>query len=153
MSRTTVAPVHSSRTGPPGYRVTLRRTPEAAAESRSLVGVVLTTWGLAHAVDDTALTLTELINNAVTHGGGPTITIVIDRPARDRVLVAVIDHAPGRVPERRTPAPDAENGRGLLIVNTIAENWGYTLLLGRRRRPWGKKVWAKLRVPQAGSPS
>jgi hypothetical protein len=42
----------------------------------------------------------------------------------------------------RHPDPDEESGRGLEIIETLAEDWGWETVPG-----WaGKKVWALLKV-------
>jgi hypothetical protein len=38
-------------------------------------------------------------------------------------------------------SPDGESGRGLLLVDVLAERWGST-----PRSPVGKTVWAELRL-------
>ncbi|MFE0351313.1 ATP-binding protein [Streptomyces griseoluteus] len=45
------------------------------------------------------------------------------------------------------PDPDAESGRGLLLVTALADEWGVT---DRRHGP-GKTVWAAVKVPQASA--
>ena len=53
-----------------------------------------------------------------------------------RLLVEVWDQAPG-VPFVRPPSADAESGRGLLLVKSIAFDWGW------RNVPAGKCVWGR----------
>ena len=56
------------------------------------------------------------------------------------LLVTVSD--PGDEPPAYTPTDDCalrEHGRGLYIVDALAEEWGWT-----SRPPAGKTVWAKL---------
>jgi anti-sigma regulatory factor (Ser/Thr protein kinase) len=76
--------------------------------------------------DDLSLLVTELVTNAVLHGGAAD-----DRPVQvefrrqgDRIRVEVID--PGTVFELAA-APmsgDASGGWGLFLVDQIAERWG-----------------------------
>ncbi|MEU6655967.1 ATP-binding protein [Streptomyces sp. NPDC046900] len=99
-------------------------------------------------VDDAetaALVMSELVANAVRHARGPKIRMTVNRPADDRVYVAVVDREPRRLPELRTPAADALQGRGLLLVDAVAARWGYDFM-GTGVHPWGKRVWAELRV-------
>lgn len=42
-----------------------------------------------------------------------------------------------RSPVPRTAADDTENGRGLAVVQAVADRWGTEL------RRWGKLVWAE----------
>ncbi|MFC9624599.1 ATP-binding protein [Streptomyces sp. NPDC056930] len=133
------------RTGYPGYNTTQTRAPETAEEARRLARVALCAWGLDDAAETAALLLSELVTNAVRHAHGPAVRIIVDRPADDRVYVAVIDRAPQRLPEMRTPAPDDVNGRGLVLVDELADRWGYDLM-GSGARAWGKRVWAEMKV-------
>jgi anti-sigma regulatory factor (Ser/Thr protein kinase) len=107
--------------------------------------VALCAWGLERAAEVAELLLSELVANAVRHAHGPAVRIVVDRPAADRVYVAVVDRAPLRLPEMRSPGPDAVSGRGLILVDELADSWGCDLM-GPGKRPWGKRVWAEMKV-------
>ncbi len=124
-------------TGHPGYTETLPREPGSAATARRLVRVALSVWGLEELADDGALIVTELVANAVQHARRESIRITIDRPAEDRVRVAVVDFSQ-RYPVRRDSGPEDEGGRGLALVEKLAADWGTDPL------PWGKQVWADL---------
>ncbi|WP_455361238.1 ATP-binding protein, partial [Streptomyces sp. SYSU K21746] len=68
------------------------------------------------------------------------------RPYADnRVYVAVIDRAPRQLPELCKAGPDDINGRGLALVEELADRWGYDLM-GSGRSLWGKRVWAEMKV-------
>ena len=54
--------------------------------------------------------------------------------------MTVSDSSP-REPRLRAAAEDEEGGRGLLLVETIAERWGVDPL------PSGKRVWFELPWP------
>jgi hypothetical protein len=56
-----------------------------------------------------------------------------------------VDREPARLPILSQAADDDESGRGLLLVDAVADRWGYDLQ-GSGRRPWGKEVWAELRT-------
>ncbi|MFD8378557.1 ATP-binding protein [Streptomyces sp. NPDC059679] len=132
-------------TGYPGYSETHPRTELTACLARKLVGNACATWGLTEeATQATALVMAELISNAVRHARGPRVRVIVDRPTDDRVYVAVVDRAPHRTPEMRTPDDGAEYGRGLLLVDTLSDRWGYDVL-GPAGRPWGKRCWAELK--------
>lgn len=131
----------------PGYSLTRPRTPETAEEARRLARTALDGWGLdVDAVDSAALLLSELVSNAVRHAHGGAVRVLVLRPGPDRVRVAVVDRAAAKLPQLRTPTFDAVDGRGLLLVSELADRWGYDLLWAGGSRPWGKRVWAELKV-------
>uniref|UniRef100_A0AAU2AHD7 ATP-binding protein n=1 Tax=Streptomyces sp. NBC_00093 TaxID=2975649 RepID=A0AAU2AHD7_9ACTN len=132
-------------TGYPGYSLTLARAPESAGEARRLVRVALAVWGLDAHADTAALLMSELVSNAIRHARGPAVRISVDRPAHDRVQLAVVDRAPAALPHLRTPSSDVIGGRGLLLVDELADRWG-TDLKGTGPRRWGKRVWADVVV-------
>jgi anti-sigma regulatory factor (Ser/Thr protein kinase) len=86
-------------------------------------------------VDDLALVVSELVTNAVLHGTGDvTLELTVDENA---VRVEVHDESPGEVGAMERP-PQAESGRGLLLVSRLATRWG------TRSAGGGKVVWADL---------
>ncbi|GAA1111855.1 ATP-binding protein [Kitasatospora arboriphila] len=90
---------------------------------------------LPEAADNLELVVTELVTNAseVT-GEGATVQMRI-RSADGALLVEVIDDCPV-APKPRSPSDDDEEGRGLLLVDSVCTSWGWH---------WsdeGKTVWA-----------
>jgi hypothetical protein len=85
---------------------------------------------------DAELVCCELVTNAIEHGGGAG-AVRIDISGEGQVRVEVDDADPaGALTVGRSRFGD-NRGRGLTIVNTIAE-WGV------RRTATGKTVWATL---------
>ncbi|GGY35577.1 hypothetical protein GCM10010384_48450 [Streptomyces djakartensis] len=116
---------------------------EGFTRVRSFTRDTLHDWSLDHRCDDTALVVTELTANAATHAapgeaGVPEILLgfLLDPT---HVLVTVSD--PDDHPPVYASADSGleEHGRGLRIVDTLAEEWGWVL-----RSPAGKTVWARL---------
>lgn len=70
----------------------------------------------------TALLTTELVNNAVLHGRGSEIEVVVAK-TDGRLRVEVKDAGNGFDPARRTERDDP-GGWGLAIVDELAEDWG-----------------------------
>ncbi|MEV8044574.1 ATP-binding protein [Streptomyces griseoluteus] len=124
-------------TGHPGYSETLPRVPESARTARRLVRAALSAWELNDLTDDTLLIVSELVANAVRHARRNSIRVMVERRAPRMVRVAVADFSHDR-PEPSPPTADAEDGRGLFLVMTLATNWGTD------ERRWGKVVWAEL---------
>ncbi|MEU6062268.1 ATP-binding protein [Streptomyces sp. NPDC047097] len=100
-----------------------------------------------------AAILTELLANAVRHGIPPlraTLTVRIPAGGRPVLRVEVADRGPGPDPARvrarwRHPSYDvATGGRGLVVVDALAADWGVV------PGPTGHTVWAELPLPDTG---
>ena len=92
----------------------------------------------ADAVSNAVLMLSELLTNAIRHTHQ---LLLLEITVRDNTLyVAVIDDAPG-LPTLREPDHHATSGRGLRIVDALADRWGYTPGTGR------KTVWFEIALP------
>lgn len=89
------------------------------------------------------LVASELATNALRHGGGGLQVSV--RTAGSSVRIEVTD-ASSATPRPRRPAPDDPGGRGMLVVDAVADAWGVAPAAGRR----GKVVWVVLDRPHAG---
>lgn len=122
-------------------------TPRGARLARHLALHRLDTWGVPYgsAMSDTAaLLVAELAANAVTHGRVPGRDIeVLLRLDAYTLRIDVSDSRGERRPAgpegRVTAAPEAEHGRGLLLVDALADRWGVL-----DRVPVGKTVRAEL---------
>jgi anti-sigma regulatory factor (Ser/Thr protein kinase) len=89
-------------------------------------------------IDDVVLQASELVANAVLHGAGP-ITVSV-WPGGHALRVEVTDTGGGA--PRLVPATDGqdETGRGLLIVDALADSWGVLPLVPGP----GKTVWFEI---------
>jgi anti-sigma regulatory factor (Ser/Thr protein kinase) len=88
-------------------------------------------------VEIAQLLTSELVTNALTHGDG-SIEVQIERsPKCLRVSVEDAGHS---LPRHRTASTDSIDGRGLMLVESLAARWGVT------RRAGGKQVWFELRT-------
>jgi anti-sigma regulatory factor (Ser/Thr protein kinase) len=125
----------------------LRSSLELAAEARKVPGArrharhVLRAWGLPALSDDTELVVSELVSNAVAVSATirrEEIWLWLISDGR-QVLVLTWD-ASLDPPEIADPAADAENGRGLLLVEALSTRWGWYFAAGLG----GKVVWASL---------
>jgi anti-sigma regulatory factor (Ser/Thr protein kinase) len=88
-------------------------------------------------VDDVALLTSELATNAVLHGQRP---IVVTVEAREDRLRVEVEDAAAAMPAELELGPEVERGRGLAIVDAVADEWGAERVAGK-----GKVVWAELR--------
>ena len=113
--------------------------PEAVPRTRGLVRELLDGWGEAALRDDVDLVLSELLANAVLHAPGPA-RVVVEQDA-DGVRLEVRDTS--TVPPRRQASGRAATtGRGLHLVDTLADRWGVVAATT------GKSVWFELAVPE-----
>jgi anti-sigma regulatory factor (Ser/Thr protein kinase) len=120
---------------------TFDTTPASVSQARHAGMAALIDAGCGiDTVETAALLITELATNAVKHATGDEYTIAVSVGA-SRVHVEVRD-ADGRVPLRPMGEPtDAERGRGLSLVDTLASRWGV------RPLDAGKAVWFDLTIP------
>jgi anti-sigma regulatory factor (Ser/Thr protein kinase) len=93
----------------------------AAARARRFVSDTLRAWGCADAIADAELLVSELVTNAVLHARSAT-SVTIERDGAT-VRISVCDDSPTR-PRLRNYGPEAVTGRGLVIVDRIAQRWG-----------------------------
>jgi anti-sigma regulatory factor (Ser/Thr protein kinase) len=88
--------------------------------------------------DDAVLVLSELVTNAITHAtGGCTLEV---RHRDDLVRLEVRDRSP-QAPVMRVVDASHVGGRGLYVVDAIAETWGW------EPTAEGKRVWAIVHAP------
>jgi anti-sigma regulatory factor (Ser/Thr protein kinase) len=89
--------------------------------------------------DDMDLVFTELLSNAIRHGGGLREAQLSNIGEHVRLVAA--DNDP-RAPAVRARRPDQPNGRGMHLIQAIADRWG----IYRHHTEIGKRVWADLRL-------
>jgi anti-sigma regulatory factor (Ser/Thr protein kinase) len=112
----------------------------AARKARSAVDPLLREGG--EWADDVRLVASELVTNVVRHtdDGGR-----LDAWDADPLVVEVTD--PDRQMPAQRPTADASCGRGLAIVDQLADEWG------TERTETGKVVWARFKRPRGGPAS
>ncbi|MEU5024263.1 ATP-binding protein [Streptomyces milbemycinicus] len=102
----------------PAHPTSVRRARHAVAESLPYVL-------RPHLGDDLGLLTSELVSNAIRHGGCREDEDFIELvlwPADGHYWLAVSDPGVGK-PALVHPDADAENGRGLLLVDRLATAW------------------------------
>src|SRR6266536_1695627 len=114
------------------------------AMARRFVARATVAAGWEDHVDDVALLASELATNAVLHGERP-IAVAVEAGGH-RLRVEVSDAAPA-LPVELDLGPEIENGRGLAIVEAVADEWGAERVAGD-----GKVVWAELRDDDGAEP-
>lgn len=88
-----------------------------------------------------SLLVAELAANAALHGRvrgrGARLVVTVDETT---LRVEVTDARGDRLPTAQRPDSGGESGRGLLLVETLSDDWGVC-----PRHPGGKTVWAVCR--------
>jgi anti-sigma regulatory factor (Ser/Thr protein kinase) len=109
-------------------------------------------WGLEPLAETIELLVSEIVTNAVRASRElvagrflgqrpaeiPTVRLWLSSD-QAAVLIQVWD-ADHRIPERRDTEPEAESGRGLLLVEALSAQWGSYVPNGWQ----GKVVWASV---------
>ena len=134
--------VHALEThgDPTEGEVPLPSLPESAAVARRLVQIViLRRWGLTPKLtEDAVLLVSELVGNAVRHTGARAFGLRM-RHRRGWIRVEVRD--PSRALPCLMPVQETDiSGRGLFLVDKLADRWGVDLL------SHGKTTWFEMRV-------
>jgi anti-sigma regulatory factor (Ser/Thr protein kinase) len=119
-----------------GRRVRLSTGPAAAAEARGQVRAAICDWDIPVDLDVAVLLTSELVTNAILHDAGQNITLAV-RSSRGRLRVDVYDTS-CLMPVLMDAPADAEAGRGLMLVATLSDEWGFF------RTPAGKAVYFTL---------
>jgi anti-sigma regulatory factor (Ser/Thr protein kinase) len=118
-------------------------TPESSREVRHAVSDALTSWGCDGLVNDAVLGASELASNAILHAG--THYELVIRRLGIGARIEVVDRRPDLVPAAVPTSGNARaltsrgtTGRGLQIVTSLANRWGYTT------SPTSKSVWMEI---------
>lgn len=109
----------------------------AARAARAHLRATLDVWGLPEVCETAELVVSELVTNAVVHTGAPPLLTLRHDPATARLAVGVAD-ASTRHPSPGALDEDALSGRGIRIVEALAERWWVS------PRGTGKTVWAEV---------
>lgn len=140
--------VTAEPSGVDAVATTLPDDERAPAMARRFLRAQLRAWGVPD--DDTAtaeLCLTELVTNAVIHGGGSThVSVAL---VGEELEVRVRDRGPSigeLLPMPSTAGEDAlaVHGRGLVLVEALTRAWG-----SERRRD-GTNAWFRLGLGETG---
>ena len=124
--------------------------PESVREARVFARRTLQRWGLPELFDNVGLVTSELVTNALRHGvrpGGPhpgaePPSVRLSLAHWTSRLVCSVRDPSDQGPMARTPDFIAESGRGLHLVASCSDAWGWHPLAGA-----GKVVWALFPAP------
>jgi anti-sigma regulatory factor (Ser/Thr protein kinase) len=125
---------------------------EAVREARQFTRGTLDQWELGERFDDVCLVVSELVTNALRHAlpqGGPcagqqepSVRLHLMRWT-ERLVCAVRDPSNEGPVARASDDFSAESGRGLFLVDSFSDSWGWHPLAGTLS---GKVVWALFRL-------
>ncbi|MFF2200936.1 SpoIIE family protein phosphatase [Streptomyces sp. NPDC058145] len=128
-------------------RPRLRRTllpvaqdePERIAEARQHLRELLHDWVSAEQVDSAVLLVSEMVTNVLVHTDADALLLaeVAGEPGGRRLRVEVTDSGDD-LPHRRRPGELASSGRGLMLIELLADLWGVN------PRGKGKSIWFEL---------
>jgi len=118
------------------WRVPLNAGPAAAGEARKQVRAAIWAWDVRVDPDVAILLVSELVTNAIRLEADGAVMLAI---TCDRGVLRVDVHDTSRsLPVVVDAAGDAETGRGLMLVATLSDEWGFY------RTPTGKAVYFTL---------
>lgn len=129
-------------------------TPDSVSDAREFLRDTLREWEVEALADVATLLVSELVTNAVIHAGSP---LQVTACVSEGVLEIAVRDNDSRLPSRRRGddlrravpsaearmlAAEAESGRGIVLVDALALEWGVARLSD------GKQVWFRLAVPE-----
>ncbi|RST11809.1 GAF domain-containing protein [Streptomyces sp. WAC05374] len=142
-----------SRTGAPLRTAAARRTamtvaqaePERIAAARQHLRELLHDWADPEQVDSAVLMVSEMVTNVLVHTDGDALLVAeaSGDHGKRRLRVEVAD-ASDELPHRRRPGEMASSGRGLILMEMLAHEWGVD------PRGEGKSIWFVLHEERDG---
>ncbi|HEX8066135.1 MAG TPA: SpoIIE family protein phosphatase [Thermoleophilaceae bacterium] len=121
-------------------QVSLANEPQAPARARRAVEALAGPLP-SELVEELKLLATELVTNSCRHAEARHEPVLLELSIEERVVrLAVTDAGSGFEPPAASAEPEDEAGRGLFIVDALADRWGVD-------RAGGTRVWAELDLP------
>ncbi|MFF7979908.1 ATP-binding protein [Streptomyces sp. NPDC007901] len=115
----------------------LRREPTSVRQARRLVTAQLDDWAVGDLADTAELLVSELVTNALRHTRG---SLRLNLQLRHARLLCEVEDTETACPVRTAADPDAEGGRGIEILDLLADAWGSV------RTATGKTMWFELKA-------
>jgi anti-sigma regulatory factor (Ser/Thr protein kinase) len=103
--------------------------------ARHFTAEALRSLGAENVIDEAELLVSELTANVVVHARTPMRVSILERDGHVRIEVR--DDNPC-LPQRRSPDALSLDGRGVMLVDTLATSWGVN------GNSHGKTVWFEL---------
>ena len=127
-----------------GAELTLAPDLGSPRAARVFAAQAMLDWDLPSLVAPACLVVSELVTNSVVHAA-TSVQLILSR-MDGRVLVAVRDQADGVPDLKSLRADEDQDGRGLMLVQAFALEWGVV-----PAESGGKTVWALLGA-ESGEP-
>ncbi|MEO3972685.1 SpoIIE family protein phosphatase [Streptomyces sp. CAU 1734] len=136
------------RTAPRRTAMTVAQAePERIATTRHQVRELLHDWADPEQVDSAVLMVSEMVTNVLVHTDGNALLVAEvtcgDDGGPRRLRVEVADGSDD-LPHKRRPGEMASSGRGLMLMEMLADAWGVD------PRGEGKSIWFELYESEAG---
>ncbi|MGW5661708.1 SpoIIE family protein phosphatase [Streptomyces sp. NPDC003758] len=122
---------------PPGDR-------EALTAARHMIRATVRAWGAGERSDEIELVADELITNVLVHTEGTAVVTLRVLTGHARRFRVEVEDASSALPRRRDAGESEVSGRGLLLVDRLADVWGV------EARGGGKVVWGEFTVQERG---
>ncbi|WP_200308106.1 SpoIIE family protein phosphatase [Streptomyces adelaidensis] len=138
-----------------GVRAAVRRTaltvaqaePERIAGARQQVRELLHDWNCDDQVDSAVLLVSEMLTNVLVHTDADALLVAEmtgDGDGGKRRMRVEVTDASDDLPHKRHPGELASSGRGLVLMDMLADAWGVD------PRGDGKSIWFELYEPAPG---
>ncbi|WP_156727646.1 ATP-binding SpoIIE family protein phosphatase [Streptomyces apocyni] len=114
--------------------------PERIAGARQHLRELLHDWADPDQVDAAVLMVSEMATNVLVHTDGDALIVATARGERgSRRLRVEVSDASDELPHKRHPGELASSGRGLVLMELLADTWGVDPRGGQ-----GKSIWFEL---------
>ncbi|MFE7750088.1 SpoIIE family protein phosphatase [Streptomyces sp. NPDC057428] len=127
---------------PPGRRSAMtiaQAEPERVAAARQQMRELLHDWADEEQIDSAELMVSEMSTNVLVHTDGDALLVAEVTGVRgERRLRVEVADASDELPHRRRPGEMASSGRGLVLMEMLADAWGVD------PRGEGKSIWFEL---------
>ena len=125
---------------------TLSMDAEAVRAGREFCVAALRSWGATQRCEDIIIVVSELLTNALRHAvpglsrPRPNWPIRLGLLCSEPCVLCAVADPSSSIPVPRKPGHLAETGRGLHVVSSLSDKWGYTTYT--TPSDTGKVVWA-----------
>ncbi|MFE7130071.1 SpoIIE family protein phosphatase [Streptomyces sp. NPDC057638] len=116
--------------------------PDALRSARHMIRSAAASWGAGERADEIELAADELVTNALMHTDGGAVVTARVLAGPERRLRVEVEDLSSALPRRREAGESGVSGRGLLLVDRLADTWGV------ESRGTGKCVWCEFAVAE-----